>query len=192
MTRKTARNGPAKPPKPDAAPAKPATPDAAWKAAYAKALAKDWPATETATSDFSSLFTHLRGSGAQAFVFWGTGPSGVIAAKQYASSGLKIPRFMTPSQASKLWREHGALEFRECVGDDLKVRMGLPFPSGIKSRPDETVVFSWIEYKSKADRDRVNRLVMADARIAGLCDGKNMPFDDARMLYGGFKVIASA
>jgi branched-chain amino acid transport system substrate-binding protein len=58
---------------------------------------------ETATSDFSSLFTHLKGSGAQAFVFWGTGPSGVIGAKQYASSGLKIPLFMTPSQASKLW-----------------------------------------------------------------------------------------
>jgi uncharacterized protein YbaA (DUF1428 family) len=93
-------------------------------------------------------------------------------------------------QASKVWRDHGALEFRECVGDDLKVKMGLRFPRGIKAKPGETVVFSWIVYKSRAHRDRVNTKVMKDPRFAKM--PKKMPFDTKRMLYGGFKSIVKA
>jgi len=93
-------------------------------------------------------------------------------------------------EAGKIWREHGALEFRECVGDDLNVKMGLPFPRGIKIKPAETVVFSWIVYKSRADRDRVNAKVMKDPRLAKM--PKEMPFDTKRMLYGGFKTIVEA
>lgn len=96
-------------------------------------------------------------------------------------------------KASKVWRDHGALEYRECVGDDLNVKMGLPFPRGIKIKPDETVVFSWIVYKSRAHRDRVNAKVMKDPRILKMMpDPKNMPFDDKRMMYGGFKTMVDA
>jgi|SRR5436190_19898773 len=95
-------------------------------------------------------------------------------------------------QAGKIWREHGALEYRECIGDDLNVKIGMPFPRGIKVKPGETVVFSWILYKSRAHRDRVNAKVMKDARIANMCDPKNTPFDPKRMLYGGFKTIVQA
>jgi uncharacterized protein YbaA (DUF1428 family) len=93
-------------------------------------------------------------------------------------------------KAGKIWRDHGALEFRECVGDDLSVKMGLPFPRGIKIKPAETVVFSWIVYKSRADRDRVNAKVMKDPRFAKM--PKEMPFDTKRMLYGGFNTIVEA
>jgi uncharacterized protein YbaA (DUF1428 family) len=93
-------------------------------------------------------------------------------------------------KAGKIWREHGALEFRECVGDDLNVKMGLPFPRGIKIKPAETVVFSWIVYKSRADRDRVNAKVMKDPRFAKM--PKEMSFDTKRMLYGGFNAIVEA
>jgi uncharacterized protein YbaA (DUF1428 family) len=95
-------------------------------------------------------------------------------------------------KASKLFRKHGALEFKECVGDDLDVKMALPFPKGIKSKPGETVVFSYIVYKSRAHRDKVNAQIMKDPRIHAMCDPKNMPFDCARMLYGGFKTIVEA
>jgi uncharacterized protein YbaA (DUF1428 family) len=93
--------------------------------------------------------------------------------------------------AGKVWREHGALEFRECVGDDLNIKMGLPFPKLAKTKAGETVVFSWIVYKSKAHRDRVNAKVMSDKRIAGL-DMNAMPFDVKRMSYGGFKMMVEA
>jgi uncharacterized protein YbaA (DUF1428 family) len=93
-------------------------------------------------------------------------------------------------KASKIWREFGALDYQECVGDDLNVKIGLPFPRGIKSKPGETVVFSYIVYKSRAHRDKVCARVMKDPRIAALCDPKKMPFDATRMLYGGFKVLA--
>jgi uncharacterized protein YbaA (DUF1428 family) len=93
-------------------------------------------------------------------------------------------------QAGRIWREHGALEFRECVGDDLNVKLGLPFPRGIKIKPGETVMFSWITYKSRAHRDRVNAKAMKDPRFAKM--PKTMPFDVKRMLYGGFKTIAEA
>ena len=91
--------------------------------------------------------------------------------------------------AGKVWRKHGALDYRECVGDDLNVKMCLPFPRGIKSKPGETVVFSWITYKSRAHRDRVNAKVMKDPRLAKMMDPDVMPFDGKRMLYGGFKTI---
>jgi uncharacterized protein YbaA (DUF1428 family) len=96
------------------------------------------------------------------------------------------------AKAGKVWREHGALDYKECVGDDLDVKMGMPFSKGIKSKPGEVIVFSWITYKSRAHRDKVNAKVIKDPRIASMCDSKDMPFDDKRMLYGGFKVMVDA
>ena len=90
--------------------------------------------------------------------------------------------------AGKVWREHGALEYRECAGDDLAIKMGLPFPKLAKAKPGETVVFSWIVYESRAARDRVNKKVMKDPRITKTMSQK-MPFDVKRMAYGGFRVI---
>jgi len=95
-------------------------------------------------------------------------------------------------KGGKVWRDHGALEYRECVGEDLNVKFGMAFPRGIKTRPGETVVFSWIGFKSRAHRDRVNAKVMKDPRISKMCDPKSMPFDAKRMLYGGFKVLVDA
>jgi uncharacterized protein YbaA (DUF1428 family) len=92
-------------------------------------------------------------------------------------------------KAGKVWRDHGALEFRECVGDDLKVKMGVPFPRMVKLKPGETVVFSWIVFKSRAHRDGVNAKVMKDPRLAKMMDPKAMPFDSKRMAYGGFKIL---
>jgi uncharacterized protein YbaA (DUF1428 family) len=95
-------------------------------------------------------------------------------------------------KAGKVWRDHGALEFRECVGDDLKVKMGLPFPRGIKTKPGETVLFSYIVFKSRTHRDSVNAKVMKDPRLAKMMSSKAMPFDVKRMMYGGFKTIVEA
>jgi uncharacterized protein YbaA (DUF1428 family) len=95
-------------------------------------------------------------------------------------------------KASKIWREHGALEYRECAGDDLKVKFGVPFSRLAKTKPGETVVFSWIVFKSRAHRDRVNAKVMKDPRLTAMCDQKAMPFDLKRMVYGGFKVLVDA
>jgi uncharacterized protein YbaA (DUF1428 family) len=92
-------------------------------------------------------------------------------------------------KASKVFRKHGALEYKECAGDDLNIKFCMPFPKGIRSKPGETVVFSYIVYKSRAHRDAVNAKVMKDPRIAEMCDPKDMPFDCKRMLYGGFKAI---
>jgi len=92
-------------------------------------------------------------------------------------------------KAGKVWREHGAVEYIECAGDDLKVKMGRSFPRMGKAKPGETVVFSWIVYKSRAHRDRVTAKVMKDPRLASMMDPKTMPFDMKRMAYGGFKVI---
>jgi uncharacterized protein YbaA (DUF1428 family) len=91
--------------------------------------------------------------------------------------------------ASKVWMEHGALEYREAVGDDLNIKMGLPFPKLAKTKPNETVVFAWIVYKSRAHRDRVNAKVMNDPRLAKMMSSKDMPFDVKRMSYGGFKIF---
>ena len=91
--------------------------------------------------------------------------------------------------AGKVWREHGALAYRECVADDVKPGKLTSFPQSVKLKPDETVVFSWIVYKSRADRDRVNARVMKDPRIIAMMDPKTMPFDGKRMFWGGFKVM---
>lgn len=93
---------------------------------------------------------------------------------------------------AKVWLDHGALEYRECVGDDLNVKMGRSFPRGIRVKRGETVVFSWIVFKSRAHRDSVNAKVMKDPRIANMMDSRSMPFDAKRMLYGGFKIIVDA
>jgi uncharacterized protein YbaA (DUF1428 family) len=90
--------------------------------------------------------------------------------------------------AGKVWREHGALEYRECVGDDLRIKMGVPFPRLARAKPGEAVVFSWIVYKSRAARDRVNARVMKDPRITKSMKDP-MPFDIKRMAYGGFTVL---
>lgn len=94
-------------------------------------------------------------------------------------------------KAGKIWREHGALEFRECVGQDLDVGFGLPFPRAIKLKRGETVMFSWIRYRSRAHRDRVNAKVMKDPRLAKM-DPEAMPFDAKRMVWGGFEVLVEA
>lgn len=91
-------------------------------------------------------------------------------------------------KAGKIWREHGALEYRECAGDDLNVKFGMPFPRRVKLKPGETVVFAWIAFKSRAHRDRVNAKVMKDPRVAGMMKAKPL-FDFKRMSYGGFKIL---
>ena len=91
-------------------------------------------------------------------------------------------------KAGRIWREHGALEFRECVADDINVKVGLPFSRLTKLKPGETVLFSWIVYRSRAHRDRVNAKVMKDMAAMG-GPPKDMPFDMKRMAYGGFKTI---
>ena len=91
--------------------------------------------------------------------------------------------------AARVWRDHGALEYRECAGDDLNVKWGTSFPRVIKLKGGETVVFSWIVFKSRAHRDRVNAKVMKDPRLANMMDPKAMPFDGKRMFWGGFKVL---
>jgi len=93
--------------------------------------------------------------------------------------------------ASKVWRDHGALEYVECVGDDLKTHCGLPFPRLVKLKPGETAVFAWIVYKSRAHRDRVNEKVMKDPRFLRMMP-KAMPFDMKRVTHGGFKVLVDA
>jgi len=95
-------------------------------------------------------------------------------------------------KAAKVWRDHGALEYRECVGDDIDVTFGVPFPRSMKLKPGETVVFAWIVFRSRAYRDRVNTKVMKDPRLADSMESKAMPFDPKRMVYGGFKVLVEA
>ena len=101
-----------------------------------------------------------------------------------------LPAYRRMAQkAGKVWRDHGAIEFRECVADDVKVGKRTSFPRSVKRKPGETVVFSWIVFKSRAHRDRVNGRVMKDPRLASMMDAKSMPFDMKRMVYGGFKVL---
>src|SRR6478672_3552745 len=95
-------------------------------------------------------------------------------------------------KAAKVWHEHGALDYRECVTEDVKVGKWTSFPRSVKLKPGETVVFSWITYKSRKHRDRVNTKVMKDPRLADMMDPKAMPFDAKRMIYGGFEVFVSA
>jgi len=92
-------------------------------------------------------------------------------------------------KARKVWKEYGALEYRECVGDDVNIKMGLSFPKLMKLKTVEVPIFSWIVYKSKAHRDSINAKVMKDPRLAKMMNPGAMPFDDKRMSYGGFKTI---
>ncbi len=94
--------------------------------------------------------------------------------------------------AGKVWREHGALDYKEWISDDVKVGKLTSFPRSVKLKPGETVVFSWIVYKSRAHRDRVNAKVMADPRLANMMDLKKIPFDGKRLIYGGFKILVAA
>jgi uncharacterized protein YbaA (DUF1428 family) len=107
-------------------------------------------------------------------------------------SKSKLPSYLRMARkASKIWKEYGALEYRECVGDDLDVKKVVPFGRAAKVKTGETVVFSWIVYKSKAHRNQVNKKIMTDPRLADMMDPKDMPFDFKRMIYGGFKSAVS-
>ncbi len=92
-------------------------------------------------------------------------------------------------KAGKVWRDHGALEYIECIADDVKPGKHTSFPQSVKLKAGETVVFAYIVYKSRADRDRINAKVMKDPRLADMMDPKALPFDGKRMFWGGFKVM---
>ena len=92
-------------------------------------------------------------------------------------------------KAGKVWREHGALDYVECIADDVSVGKRTSFPRSVKLRPDEVVWFSYIVYKSRRDRDRIMKKVMADPRLADMMDPKDMPFDGKRMFWGGFRTV---
>ena len=94
-------------------------------------------------------------------------------------------------KAGKIWREFGAIDYNEFVADDVKIGKFTSFPRSVKLKPGETVVFSWIVYKSRADRDRINAKVMKDPRLAPMMDPKSMPFDGKRLIYGGFKPLVT-
>ena len=101
----------------------------------------------------------------------------------------KVNAYLEMSRkAGKIWKEHGAVEYRECVGDDLNVKNMTRFPKVAKTKAGETVVFSWFVYKSRAHRDAVIKKVMKDERIAAMMDPKDMPFDVKSIAMGGFKV----
>jgi uncharacterized protein YbaA (DUF1428 family) len=92
-------------------------------------------------------------------------------------------------KAGKIWREHGALEYRECVADDVPMGEVTSFPRSVQLKRGETTVFAWIVFKSRAHRDRVNAKVLKDPRLADMMDANAMPFDSKRMIYGGFDVL---
>lgn len=92
-------------------------------------------------------------------------------------------------RAAKVWKKHGALQYVEAIGEDMNASWGVPFPKLAKRKPDETVVFAWIMYKSRKHRDQVNKKVMADPELKMDCDKDDMPFDVKRMSYGGFEVL---
>ena len=93
-------------------------------------------------------------------------------------------------KAAKVWRDHGALEVREWVADDVKPGKWTSFPQSVKLKPDEVVVFAWIVYTSRAQRDKINAKVMKDPRMQGM-DPKTLPFDGKRMIFGGFKTFVT-
>jgi uncharacterized protein YbaA (DUF1428 family) len=94
-------------------------------------------------------------------------------------------------KAGKVWRDHGALEYVECVADDVKPGKYTSFPQSVKLKPGETVVFAYVVFKSRTHRDRVNAKVMKDPRLANMMDAKSMPFDAKRMFWGGFKLLVN-
>ena len=95
------------------------------------------------------------------------------------------------AKCGAIWREHGALEFRECIADDVKPGKLTSFPQSVNLEADETVAFSWIVYESRAKRDEVNDKVMKDPRMADMMKPESMPFDGKRMIYGGFEMIVA-
>ena len=95
-------------------------------------------------------------------------------------------------KAGRVWRDHGALEYIECVADDVKPGKHTSFPQSVKLKKGETVIFAYIVYKSRAQRDRVNKKVIKDPRLASMMDPKKMPFDGKRMFWGGFNVLVDA
>lgn len=94
-------------------------------------------------------------------------------------------------KAGKVWMEHGALAYHECVGDDVPLGKRTSFPQSVKLKEGEVVVFSWIVYASRKQRDKTNKLVMADPRLQAMMDPKAMPFDGKRMFFGGFKTLVA-
>jgi uncharacterized protein YbaA (DUF1428 family) len=105
----------------------------------------------------------------------------------------KLAAYRTVARrAAKVWKEYGALEVVECVADDVKPGKVTSFPQAVKLKANEVVVFSWITYKSRAARDKINAQVMQDPRLADMMDPKNVPFDAKRMFWGGFKPIVQA
>ena len=96
------------------------------------------------------------------------------------------------AKAGKVWREHGALDYKECVADDVKMGKLTSFPRSVQLKPSETVIFSYIVYKSRAHRDKVLEKVMKDPRLAKMMTPEAMPFDGKRMIYGGFKLLVEA
>jgi alkaline phosphatase len=103
----------------------------------------------------------------------------------------RLPAYRQMAQlGSKVWKKYGALQYRECIGEDLKVKWGVPFTKLAKAKPGDCVIFSYIEYKSRAHRDQVNAKVMKDPMMNNP-KFKDMPFDMKRMAYGGFKIIVS-
>lgn len=102
----------------------------------------------------------------------------------------KVKAYLVQAKlGAKLWKDHGALGYTECVGDDLKIPFGMGFPRLARLKAGETVIFSYIVYKSKAHRDRVTAAVMKDPRMAAIMDEDNMPFDPKRFAMGGFEVL---
>ena len=95
-------------------------------------------------------------------------------------------------EAGKIWREHGALEYRECIAEDMDAKEMVSFLGMAGASPDETVVFAWIVFESRSSRDEVNAKVMADERLKGVCEKDQMPFDYKRMAYGGFQTLVKA
>lgn len=101
-----------------------------------------------------------------------------------------LERYKAIANAAKaVWLRHGALDYREAVGDDLNIEGMVPFGSAVKTEPGETIVFAWILYKDRSHRDEVNRKVMSDPELTAMCGADGMPFDMKRMLYGGFQVV---
>lgn len=94
-------------------------------------------------------------------------------------------------KAGKVWRDHGAVDYRECVAEDVKPGKWTSFPQSVKLKKNEVVVFSWITYKSRKHRDRVNARVMKDPRMHAMGEMKDMPFDGKRLIYGGFTTLVS-
>lgn len=96
------------------------------------------------------------------------------------------------TKASKVWRDHGALEYRECVGDDMQIQGTVPFPKLAKAKPGEVVIFAYVVFKSRRHRDAANKKIMADPRIAAMCDEVKAVFDCGRMAFGGFQSLVHA